>query len=74
MYTKASDSAIAIRIPLAQTRHPPTPPLKTGCGDDRGSVHAINDLRQTYGSTAVNEYVDEQETEDTAVRIIRCMR
>jgi hypothetical protein len=74
MYTKAPDSAIAIRIPLAQTRHPPTPPLKTGCGDDRGSDHAVDDFRQASGSTAVNEHVDEQETEDTALRITRCMR
>jgi hypothetical protein len=69
MYTKAPDSAIAIRIPLA-----PTPPLKTGCGDDRGSVHAVGDLWQAYGSTAVNEHVDEQETEDTAVIVTCCMR
>jgi hypothetical protein len=75
MYTKAPGSAIAIRIPLAQTRHPLTPPLKTGCGDDRGSVHAFDDPRHAYGSMAVSRHVNEQEMEDAiTVRITLWMR
>jgi hypothetical protein len=40
---------------LAHTRHPPIPPLKTGCGDDQWPVHPVNDSRQAYGGTAVNK-------------------